>query len=212
MEPNKTYQQPEDQAGQGIGPLPGGSSLNSLTTPKERPNNLMALEVMNLVYEVTLTSAEIYELVAILAECILDQQSDLPSMHPPIQEHLTPLLTILSGTQKSEVRVRLLEMTTQGIQTHELDEFLQACGCALDVFNEVGRSLAGVIGLDEWAMPTITASETLVQVMKRLDACSQIISSLPNKGLEVSSRCLVETVFNLQHCANDLAVKSLGPN
>lgn len=197
--------QDNHHTGQGLNSLPGHSGAGNPVPMVNQIDRSVASEVMDLAYDVTLASADIYELVAILAECLAESlQSNLPPMHPPIQYHSAPLLNILSAVQKSEVRIRLLESKITGERPENLKAFIQDCWTALGVFNEVGRRLSGVIGINEWAIPQMTISETLIQVMEHMDTCSLIVSGLPATGMAVSTQCLAETAFSLQRHSSDL--------
>ena len=168
-----------------------------------RHDNLAPTEVMELAFEVTRASAAIYELVADLAGSLAEPpEGGSPTIHPPLQRHLASLLMIMAATQESENRVRRLESKIIGTQPEILDAFLEDCWAALVIFKEAGVNLAGII--DGSTSPAVTATETLIQIMKRLETCSEKVYGLPRVGMAVSYQCLVEAAFDLQRHADGL--------
>lgn len=206
MGPNGYGRQDNHRAGQGFDPLP---ALAGEIATRRHNDGLAPSDVMELAFEVTRTSAEIYELVGGLAGSLAEPpEGGSPTIHPPLQRHLASLLMIMAATQESENRVRRLESKIIGTQPEILDAFLEDCWAALVIFKEAGVNLAGII--DGSTSPAVTATETLIQIMKRLETCTIKVLGLPGTGIAVSYQCLAETAFNLQRQAGDLVIKPFG--
>ena len=107
----------------------------------------VASEVMSLVFGITQTSAEIYELVANLARTLVGSPKKLQAAAvPPFRRHLPQLRKIAKETEESVRRLRSLESKINDIQPELFDTFLDDCSEALLAFSESIFDLAGMCG------------------------------------------------------------------
>ncbi len=211
MEPNGDRHAAKHQTGKGSGAIPKLSGEGDANADAVKEAQLAASEVMNLVFEVTRTSADIYELVADLADSLAGPTSgQSPEIQPLLHHHRPRLLKIIAAIQGTQRRIQILDPNASGIHPEIFDSFLKDCDEALVTFKEASRNIARIIAMDDSAPYTVTACEILVQVMKRLETCSEIVSGLPEKGMAVFFEFLVETAFNLKNRAGDLVGKSAG--
>ena len=170
-----------------------------------RHDNLAPTEVMDLAFEVTRSSAAIYELVADLARSLAEPpQDNLLVRRLPFDQHFDALRKITSANENSQRQILQLESKIVSIQPEIFDAFLNDCWAALVVFKEIIGNLAGIIGMDEYSLPTATAVEALIKIMARLETCSEKVYGLPRVGMAVSYQCLVEAAFDLQRHADGL--------
>jgi hypothetical protein len=123
---------------------------------------------------------------------------------PQFPQHQAHLREIAETIEKGELQVGLLESRPVTGQPEFLQLFLEDCRVALTTFKDVGGRLAGIIGPDTGGKPSVTAAETLIQIMQVLKACSQRVSGLPETGMAVPSQCLAQTAFSLQKRASKL--------
>ena len=209
MDPNCDRYQDNQQADEGFDLLPALSGDGNANPNGGRKDHLMASEVMDLAFEVTRTSAEIYEMISDMAEWVQGSSNQYGSMgSPERQRQLAALLRIVGATETTEMRLRLLDSETITERPEILERFFKDCWAALLTFRAVCGRLAEIIGLDGWEKPSATASESLAQIMKQLETCSEKVSDLPGSGLAVSSQCLARTALYLQRQAGKLAEKA----
>ncbi len=213
MNSNDDRRQNYHQAEQGMGSLACLSSGENAIA-FEGPNyDIAASEVMDLVSEMTRTSAEIYELIADLAGSFVEQpQESRSASNPPFRSHLDVLLDIISATQRSEIRVKILEFKIVSTQPSFLDSLLLDCRLVLEVFKEAGKNLTSVIGWDESTSPQVTVAETLILTMKQVSTCFEQIAALPETGMTVSYQCLLQQALDLQRHVGKLINEAAGPS
>lgn len=164
-----------------------------------------ASEIMAVALEVTRTSADLYEMVAMVANHMTSSSGSYEgSLCPPQQSqeaHLRWITEEIAGTDR---QVRALESMTLTLRSEIFDLFLQDCGAALRTFKEVTFRLAGIIGPNGAPDSSSSGAEVLSQIMKRLETCSEKVTELPETGLAASYQCLAETAFDLQRQAGKL--------
>jgi hypothetical protein len=121
LNPNDDRRQNYHQAEQGMGSLACLSSGENAIA-FEGPNyDIAASEVMDLVSEMTRTSAEIYELIADLAGSFVEQpQESRSASNPPFRSHLDVLLDIISATQRSRSVSRYWNSKSSAPSLHSL--------------------------------------------------------------------------------------------
>lgn len=204
MEPNGDNHQAKHQAGQRFGHLPPSSDA-SANPLGGRDDYSPASEVMDLAFEITKTSTDVYEMIADMAECTQGSSNERGTMGSPERQcQPAALLKIVEAIEATEMRLRLLDSQTITERPEILERFLEDCWAALVTFRGACGRLAEIIELDGWENPSPTASETLAQIMKQLQTCSEKVSDLPGLGLAVSSQCLARTALNLQRQAGKL--------
>lgn len=194
------------QAPQGFTFPSAHSSDAGVNNEGRRQEDFPASEVMTLALELTQTSAEVYEIIAEMAESLAGPpKGDVTTARTPFPRHLAHLRGITEAIDEAESHLRELESKTVTIRPEILELFLEDCWAALTTFKEVRGLLAGIVELDGSAKPSTTALEILSRIMQHLDNCSKEVSGLTVAGLAVSSQCLAETAINLQNRAGKLA-------
>lgn len=157
-----------------------------------------ASEVMSLALQFTGILADVYGMIADMAESIKEPSNNQRSTRRPAsQRQIAALLKIAEATEQTETQLRLLDSQTIIERSEILESFLEDCWTALLTFREVCGRLAAIIGLDGWGNPSAAASETLAQIMEQLQTCSEKVSDLPDSALAVSFRRLAGPALNL---------------
>ena len=164
-----------------------------------------ASEIMAVALEVTRTSADLYEMVAMVANHLTESPgSGEGSLCPPQQSQQAHLRWITEEIAGTDRQVRSLESMTLTPRSEIFDLFLQDCGAALRTFKEVSFRLSGIIESNGAPDSSFSGAEILSQIMKRLETCSEKVTELPETGLAASYQCLAETAFDLQRQAGKL--------
>jgi hypothetical protein len=211
MELNEDRHKANHQTGNRFGAIPTLPGDRDANADGVKEAQLAASEVMNIVFEVTRTSTDIYELVADMVESLAGPAiGQSPDGRPLAQQHHHRLLRIFLAIQETQGRIQILDPNAVAIHQKIFDSFLKDCNEALVTFKEASRDIAGIIATDDRAPCTMTVSDILVQTMERLETCSEIVSGLPEKGMAVFFEFLVETAFNLKYRAGDLIGESAG--
>ncbi len=176
---------------------------------KDREDFPLAYEVMDLVLRVTQTSADVYAMIAGTAECMQEPSGNHGTMGSPERRRLNAALFKVEEANKiTEAQLRSLDSQTAIERPHILKRFLEDCWATTVSFREVCGLLTEIMELDGWENPSATASDTLLQIMKRLQTTSEKVSGLPGSGLAVSSHCLARTALDLQRRAGRFVEKA----
>ena len=191
----------DHNAGLGFDHLPAAGDASAPVGGQE--DFLPASEVMDLAFEITKTSADVYEMIAGVAECMQRSSNQNESMgSSECQRQPAALLKIVEAIEKTETRLRSLDSQTTNERPEILERFLHDCWTALVAFRGVCGLLSELIGLDGSEKPSATGSETLGQIMEQLQTCSVNVSSLPH--------FLARAALNLQRRVDKLVEQTTG--
>ena len=166
---------------------------------------------MSLAFEITKISADVYAMIAEVAECLQgSSKKSGPTGRNQRQRQLTVVQKIVETFETTRIRLWLLDSRTTTERPEMLKRYLEDCWTALVKFRGVCVRLAGIIRSDGWGKPSAAASESLAQMMEQLGTCSEKVSAIPASGVAVSSHYLAEIASKLRGRATKLVKQPTG--
>jgi len=209
----KGYGNQHNDRGEQVHSLHISPSGRDVDAAEGMDDSLVASEVMGLTLELTWASAEIYQLVADLAEELGNIQATSQSAsRDSFRQFPITLQEIITSNQNSERQIRRLESKIISNHPEILDAYLEDCWAALATCKEVSVNLAMIIGPDTEPQPAVAAARMLIWIMGRLKTCSKRVTGLPGTGIALACQSLLETACALQNRTGELVGKSVGPS